>query len=182
MCPRRCLGHCQSAICRHASRSTHRPTAVIWPVCSRIGTAPSKPRQPERIAIAGDHCQPAKRFNHSRQQQQRVIPAARLAEHNAVLAVIPPTSGRPRLAEPVVVANRHKCLSALSAAIMLPHGVSEMDEPVREKLTSDRVARVADLGELQRSAVKPEGVLAGALTRFWRASRYGGLRERDRSA
>ena len=65
--------------------------------------ASSKPRQPERIAIAGDHCQPAKRFNHSRQQQQRVIPAARLAEHNAVLAVIPPTSGRPRLAEPVVV-------------------------------------------------------------------------------
>ena len=99
--------HCQSAICLHASRSTHRPTAVIWPVCSRIGMASSKPRQPERIAIAGDHCQPAKRLNHSRQQQQqqqqRVIPAARLAEHNAVLAVIPPTTGRPRLAEPVVV-------------------------------------------------------------------------------
>jgi len=63
------------------------------------------------------------------------------------------------------------------SAARLGPGVSEMGEPVREEPNSDRVAGVADLGELQRSAGEPEGVLAGALARFWRASRHGGLRE-----
>jgi hypothetical protein len=57
-----------------------------------------------------------------------------------------------------------------------------MDKPLREELTSDRVARVTDLAELQGFAGQPEGVLAGASARLWRARGSSSLRECDRSS
>ena len=57
-----------------------------------------------------------------------------------------------------------------------------MDKPLREELTSDRVARVTDLAELQGFAGQPEGVLAGASARLWRARGSSSLRECDCSS